>query len=451
MAADSEQSTFERTRSDSAVVYAAAIFGVVAGVSIAGISALRSDWGILGVLLGGACAILALLLGLARMAGAEWGRLYVLIVAGGAIGLVLSEVGMLLADLVPQPKRLPSMPSIETMMSQELTAGRDAAYPVRPNNFYAPSRKHGTGSRLIVDGQEVLPFGGLSNRREIFCYHELAKMVAYRTDRYGFRNADALWDARPVQVLAIGDSLVRGLCVHDGDTFVDAIRKELPGTLNLGVNGVGPLAQLAILREYGPVLRPKVVVFSLEALSDLVADLYTEKRNGILASYLDPKFSQDLVLKASRIDAALFDLVEEMARNSRENQSGPAFGNPLRFVKFQERLRGYRDRHLGRDIDLYERILVAAKTEAKSWGGKVYVLHFPIRGHLELDSTTAAALERADVAAISTSKEAAARGINLLPLLGSTGDHYTTEGYAFVGQIVIDRLRRDIPDLFGAP
>lgn len=83
--------------------------------------------------------------------------------------------------------------------------------------------------------------------------------IRYRSDRYGFRNPDALWDG-PVDTLLIGDSFVHGACVADEATMA----RRLPGAaLNLGSASNNPLDYAALADVFVPLLRPRhaVVVF----------------------------------------------------------------------------------------------------------------------------------------------------------------------------------------------
>jgi hypothetical protein len=50
-------------------------------------------------------------------------------------------------------------------------------------------------------------------------------------------------------IVALGDSYAHGACIPSDQGFVSLIRSEYPATVNLGVNGDGPLAILATLKE----------------------------------------------------------------------------------------------------------------------------------------------------------------------------------------------------------
>ena len=73
--------------------------------------------------------------------------------------------------------------------------------------------------------------------------------MTYKSDRYGFRNNDKIWDKNPDTIL-IGDSFTHGAQVLDHDTIAGILNKNNNITLNLGFGGAGPLSQYAILKEY---------------------------------------------------------------------------------------------------------------------------------------------------------------------------------------------------------
>ena len=113
---------------------------------------------------------------------------------------------------------------------------------------------------LRIDGVEVLPLGGVANAPTVRC-NESGPYVVYESDEFGFNNPKELWKADGVEVIALGDSFAQGSCVAPEHNFVSLIRARYPRTLNLGMSGNGPLLMLAALKEYGPTLRPRAVLW----------------------------------------------------------------------------------------------------------------------------------------------------------------------------------------------
>lgn len=85
-------------------------------------------------------------------------------------------------------------------------------------------------------------------------------LVRYRTDRYGFRNPDSLWDLSAPRVLLVGDSYVHGACVDDASTIAARMTADGQPTLSLGTGSNSPIHYAALTRTFAPVVRPSVLV-----------------------------------------------------------------------------------------------------------------------------------------------------------------------------------------------
>ena len=124
---------------------------------------------------------------------------------------------------------------------------------VRPHTLLA----FGEGqSPVELHGKSVLPLAGLPDQPFPVIDGEPAP---WPSDRHGFNNPDYVWDA-DATVLAIGDSFTAGGDVPIGHGYVDHVRNWFDGTVNLGCGGNGPIAELATLAEYGPVIKPEIIV-----------------------------------------------------------------------------------------------------------------------------------------------------------------------------------------------
>lgn len=156
------------------------------------------------------------------------------------------------------------------------------------------SAAHFLAQPLMVEGKPVVPLGGVPGARNVMC-NELGFFAEFDADRYGFNNRDDLWDAPAGGLLLIGDSFTEGACVKADETLAARIRAVHPGTINLGASGNDPLIGLATLREYGALVRPRLVLWFFYAGNDL-ADLREFIRHPVLEGYLKrPDFTQNLV------------------------------------------------------------------------------------------------------------------------------------------------------------
>src|SRR5216683_7695169 len=158
-------------------------------------------------------------------------------------------------------------------------------------------------SAITINGKEILPLGGIANKVTVFC-NESGEYVMYESDEHGFHNPKGIWDTGDVDIVALGDSFTQGYCVPSHKNFVAFIREHYPATLNLGIRGNGPLAELATLKEYGPPIAPKVVLWFYFEGNDLV-DLRREKGSPLLMAYLRDNFTQGLLPLQTEIDQAL--------------------------------------------------------------------------------------------------------------------------------------------------
>jgi hypothetical protein len=177
--------------------------------------------------------------------------------------------------------------------------------------FLKPKSRPNGNSSISIDGKEVLPLGGVSNKLVVLC-NEAGQYVTFRSDNHGFHNPQGVWNKLPIRIAILGDSYAQGYCVPPDQTFVARIRERYPGTLNLGIEGNGPLLMLASLKEYAASARPKVVLWFHFEGNDL-ADLAAEAQDAILKNYLNQiTFRQGLMDRQVQIDRALLDYLETL-------------------------------------------------------------------------------------------------------------------------------------------
>jgi hypothetical protein len=177
--------------------------------------------------------------------------------------------------------------------------------------------------------------------------------------------------------------------------FVALIRRHYPNTLNLGINGQGPLMTLATLRDYGPSLKPKVVLWFFYEGNDM-SDLAQEKKSPLLMRYLQSDFHQPLLQWQIEIDQALEAFIKtQMASFMLAGKQQEAFSQKIRrsFFLLVElvKLSHLRQRlglvygDLRRDgtaealMDLLEQALREGKKSVESWGGRLYFVYLPDR------------------------------------------------------------------------
>lgn len=309
---------------------------------------------------------------------------------------------------------------------------------------------------------ELLPLAGLSGTTVVAC-NELGAYMIYRTDEHGFNNPPGLYGA-PVDVMVLGGSHAEGECVKPGQNTADVIRAAYPGTLNLGMGGTGPLQMLARLREYGPVVRPKVVVW-MHNVGDLDGVL-AEGQTRPLLRYLEAGFRQDLPARQGEVDRALLGMLEkaqaeyekareqdleQIAREERRWWKHLAFGTLrvhlglMTVVDASHRPAG----RVGEALAQFDRILALAKAEAAGWGGTLLFAYLgnPVLPQVAPEFLPAPVLDRVSAAGVPT--------INLhelfvrhpdpasLMALGFNWNHPNEAGYRLMGEALVARLRED--------
>ncbi len=286
----------------------------------------------------------------------------------------------------------PRMEVIQDLRSR----GVHAVPHVFPTILFDASDKGVWSSRFLVDNREFLPLGGLSRATTVLC-NESGEYLIYDADEYGFHNPTGLWEAGKAQVLALGDSFVHGACVPSQENLVSVIRSGYPTTISLGVSGNGPLTELATLKEYGPFLRPKAVLWFYYEDNDFRDLDGREKHAPVLMQYLEPSFSQHLVKRQEEIDRFLSQYVEHSIDNAVTTESFHLEEFlKLRHVRASVRTLFDKKRTVHgvsaelvdqirkdgaqakpEDYELYRRILQEVDATVASWDGRLYFVYLP--------------------------------------------------------------------------
>lgn len=142
--------------------------------------------------------------------------------------------------------------------------------------------------------------GQLSHAYTIYC-NESGFYTNYKSDRYGFNNEDNLWNLKEINSLLIGDSFIHGACVNNENNISNQLINKGITNINLGLGGSGPLEQLAILKEYLKLAKPKNIIYFYYEDNDLKDLALPVNLN--LQEYIDHQnFSQNIALKQNIID-----------------------------------------------------------------------------------------------------------------------------------------------------
>jgi hypothetical protein len=234
----------------------------------------------------------------------------------------------------------------------------------------------------LSSAEKILPLGGISNKTTV-ATNENGYFMIYRSDRYGFNNPDSEWDVLPIEWLLTGDSFTEGLAVRPGEDIAGQIRAlSNESVINLGRSGNGPLMELAELKEYAEVIKPKKVIWLYYEENDLRDDINRDKKNPFLMQYLNDEFSQNLINKQIEIDQLLVDHLIEF-----KEQASLGKTRWIRLYKLRELIGFDKDKNRANEVitelkvdiedPIFSNILSSAKKRVESWDGQLYFVYLP--------------------------------------------------------------------------
>ena len=176
-------------------------------------------------------------------------------------------------------------------------------------NVY-PSITQSGAYKKLGDKLSFLPLSGISESITVHC-NEIGEWSIYQSDKYGFNNKKFKFDnISTKRVLIVGDSFAHGACVPQDQTISGWLNKSIDvQSRSLGMEGNGPLAVYASIKEYANYLEPTHIVWIL--FDNDVGDLNNELKNKFLSKYLQQDFSQNLINKQEKIDTIYKNFVKE--------------------------------------------------------------------------------------------------------------------------------------------
>jgi hypothetical protein len=331
--------------------------------------------------------------------------------------------------------------------------GIDAVPAIFPSALLDYQQHGNVKSAVSISGNEILPLGGIAKKLTVMC-NESGDWITYRSDERGFNNPEGIWQSRDISVAAVGDSFAFGACVPSDRNFVALIRRKYPATLNLGINGAGPLVELAAVKEFLPFFRPKVTLWFYLELNDQ-SDLNQEKRSGLLMHYLNDNFNQGLIARQTEIDQALRNHVEtkrKLAEGRRlhgyikyglDTIKLPTVRAKLGLVYGTSRLEtSFESDEL--QITLFREILKNAHDFVNAWNGKLYFVYLPawqryITPQSASDNRDAmlALVRGLNIPIIDIHQAFQARGDPLRFFPFRQPGHYNAEGHGLVAETVL--------------
>lgn len=315
-------------------------------------------------------------------------------------------------------------------------------------------------SAITIDGQEVMPLGGVSNSLTVLC-NEGGEWIFSRSDQHGFNNPEELWRAVPLEIAAVGDSFTHGYCVPEDKNFVTLIRHRYPRTLNLGMAGDGPLLTLATLSEYLPELRPRIVLWFYFEGNDLT-DLQGERKSLLLGNYLRDGFRQPALARQEEIDRAMLADVQREKSLGDDNRARRENRRLINYVNNVVRLSNIRqdlgliggaeadEDFNGSNMSAFRDVLSRANERVAAWGGELVFVYLPDWPRYTRYKKPGIAVRDEVLASV---RRLGIPIIDMVPVFEAHGDplslfpfhrpgHYTATGHRLVAESVLDALAR---------
>lgn len=404
---------------------------------------------------------IAIYCAIACLARAELRANMTMMAISAVIGVYLLEIGL---GLWPKNLRLLAVTAEEaaarrgqrfdTREAKEVlmdvrTTDSSAAIMVSPYVWLREERASGAPV-FRLDDRPVFPLAGIGSAQTVFC-NESGDWVLYRSDRFGFRNPDAVWDNEKLDVAFVGDSFTQGVCVEDGAVPASMVRSRFPRTVNLGQTGNGPLIMLATIREYLAVKRPRLVVWNFYEGNDFPSDLDWEAYNPILMKYLDTGYSQELTGKAGRLDALLRDYMNARLDHGPRQESVQPKETPIKDTLLLRRIRTLAApvRRESPQYELLHQTLAEAIRTVHGWGGKMLFVYLPSNnrylitdtGNPERDAVLGIARDLG-LPIVDVHADGFARAARANDYFAFTGSHYNEAGYRVTGQLVMQAVQR---------
>ncbi len=317
-----------------------------------------------------------------------------------------------------------------------------------------------------LDEPTFLPVSGIAQVATASC-NETGVWTVYESDAFGFNNDPVAWEQPEHRVMLVGDSFTNGACVGPDEDLVRRLRQLGYNTISVGSGDNGPMLELASLREYGRALAPKIILWFYFEGND-VEDFQRELQVPLLHRYLDPSFTQNLVLRQREVNEFLIgvsDRAESQAALERErahqasakwrrdqaNRSWIGYIKPtvtlyhLRsFVT--ERMRNARSHHgmLERQqLEQLEQVFKTAKGDAATLDAPLVVVYLPSiesasSSHRATHEEVLKILNRLQIPVLDFQPDISQKKKAFFPF--GIGPHYSASGYDVLAQTIATQV-----------
>jgi|APSaa5957512535_1039671.scaffolds.fasta_scaffold12718_5 hypothetical protein len=328
------------------------------------------------------------------------------------------------------------------------------------------------GKNINFNKKNTVQLSGISKVLTAHC-NEGGYVSVYKSDRFGFNNADSKYDIiDPNKIAMVGDSFTHGACVFPTDNLPSQLQKKIKmNVLNFGMSGIGPLSILGIIKEYLPLIKPRHVIWVHYEGNDL-HDLRNEIENNTLTQYTKPNYTQNLANRSLEINNALIEFSNGIT-STKNSKTGSKKENriesnvfdtvfTLEFLKLTKtRIKlGVAFGPSEFDSDLYRKIISEAKRTVETWGGTMYFVYLPSNqrkstnfisdtGWDYLKNKVLTTVDKLGIVSIDMSSILHEKDPNKLYYY--TESHFNPEGYEYVASKISYKLKDTIKQVYYNP
>ncbi len=320
---------------------------------------------------------------------------------------------------------------------------RNKGYNAHPNikpTFF----KETNGINLINTKERVYPLGTISNSVTVLG-NESGYYPIITTDEHGFNNPKGLYGNKKLDIVLIGDSFTEGKAVRDNENISAKLRDDKYEVINLGKSGNGPLIEFATLKEFGTELKPKILLWFYFAENDL-GDLEKELKSTILKEYLENNdFSQNLINRQKEIDKTLIYYSNQKFKINNNNQVKNIKNKIIDVLKLYYLRLMFKARPSNEPTPVISEILKKSNNKVSDWGGKMYFVYLPARGHVHpTRDFIINSVKEQNIPIIDIKNEVFDNHpdpLSLFPL--RLYAHYNAKGYELIAKVISKRLKAD--------
>ena len=235
---------------------------------------------------------------------------------------------------------------------------------------------------LRVDGEPTIALSSIANITAVCC-NDSGQYLEYKTDEHGFANPAGSWSQRSIDMALVGASSAVGESVPQADNLLSQLRVRYPSAMTVGAGGNGPLLELASIREYLTLVKPKRVVW-LFAESHTPEYLEAESHTPALLRYLDASYKQGLLEKQDSLNQAITGYFNSGIQTELAEEAPPRLAKDFLLLKTFRTVMYYyvtaktaKPRPFQFNSEVYEQALREGRRMVNSWGGTVTLAYFP--------------------------------------------------------------------------